>query len=133
MSRIWPIGRGLGCFARSHTHSIDEDQEQAYEKTYNIDGQWDTRDFSRFYNKVEDLYAFNYLTIRSNSGEIKDKERENIRSSFVSRFWRGGGSYVGFYDDLTATAANTNAVEIARVKYASPGEIVLRGDVPHFK
>lgn len=122
---FWPEP---GFFARSHTDPIDDRQISGGERVFKIDGAWEPRDFSRFYNKIEDLYAFLFVTKRIHSGQISRAERGYVRRAIETRFWRGGGSYVGFYDDLSARVQNFNPIRVSSISYASPGQIVFRGE-----
>lgn len=121
----WPLP---GAFSRSHTQPYLGMAEQvATTKTLKIDGTWGANDFSHFYGKTANLYAV-FATLARMEKHADERERSYLRNSIQTRMWRGGGSYVGFYDDLFEHVQALSPLEIARISYASPGELVLRGD-----
>ena len=88
---------------------------------------WGASDFSIFHGKMSDLYALFGVLERLADSAV---ERGFVRQTIQDRFWQGGGSYVGFYDSLVTRnkLLQLMPLEIARIQYASPGELVLRGD-----
>jgi hypothetical protein len=123
----WP---GIGFFARSHTTQFNRPLASGDTQTFKIDGKWGTNDFSIFHAKMSDLYAL-FGVLERLDGSDSAAEQTFIRRTIQERFWRGGGSYVGFYDTLMARnkLLKLMPLEIAKIQYSSPGEIALRGDV----
>ena len=119
----WPAP---GLFSRSHTSPYNLKLfGQTSVETFKIDGTWGPTDFSRFHNKMSDLYAF-FGVLKQLDGAQANDERAYLRNAVQSRFWQGGGSYGGFYDDLIDHLRNP--LEVERIQYASPGVIAFRGD-----
>jgi hypothetical protein len=122
----WPQ---VGFFSRSHTTHFNRSTVIGETKTFKIDGRWGTNDFSHFHGKMSDLYAL-FGVLHRIGGRHKATERGFIRKAIQDRFWRGGGSYLGFYDDLMERnrLLSLTPLEVAKIQYASPGVISLRGD-----
>jgi len=117
-----------GFFARSHTELVEGfDTVEADSYVYNIEGSWDASDFSRFYSNIEDVYSVLVALAKMTSGTVSDKADE-IRQFIEERFWQGGGSYVGFYDSLFDLIRTMFPLRMGKLRYASPGEIEVRGD-----
>lgn len=96
--------------------------------SFAIDGSWDAADFSKFYGKFADLYAFLTVGTRELVQKIPDRSLHGVKSAIRSLGWRGGGSYVGFYDSLFSKIDELSPLRVNRIQYASPGTIELKGD-----
>jgi hypothetical protein len=122
----WPQ---VGFFSRSHTTHFNRPSFEGETERFIIDGRWGTNDFSHFHGKMSDLYAL-FGVFHRIGGTHNAAERGFIRKAIQDRFWRGGGSYLGFYDDLMERnrLLELSPLEVAKIQYASPGEISLRGD-----
>jgi hypothetical protein len=117
-----------GFFARSHTDNlILSESQSSVEHAYAIDGTWAAVDFSRFYGKLADLYAILTVSISAISGSIGDKTIKTIQETIAGYAFRGGGSYVGLYDEAENRVHEFNPLSVRRISYASPGTIVLQG------
>lgn len=123
----WP---NPGFFSRSHTTNFNLPAQSGETRTFKIDGRWRTNDFSHFHSKMADLYALFGVLNRISKAPEGRAERGFIRDTIIERLWQGGGSYVGFYDALFFRNKNLHLspLEVAKIQYASPGELVLRGD-----
>jgi hypothetical protein len=123
----WPQ---IGFFARSHTTSFNLPKTSGSTKTFKIDGRWGANDFSHFHGKMSNLYALFGVLGRLSDGTNDASEKSFIRHTIQERFWQGGGSYVGFYDSLMMRnrTLKLSPLEVAKIQYASPGEIALRGN-----
>lgn len=123
---LWP---GVGIFARSHTTSYLRQKITGTIRKFVIDGKWRTNDFSLFHAKMADLYGLFGVLDRLQSAHGAT-EKAFIETTIRDRFWRGGGSYVGFYDSLIERnkLLKLEPLEVAKIQYASPGEIELRGN-----
>ncbi|MDA9491618.1 hypothetical protein XI08_21675 [Bradyrhizobium sp. CCBAU 11361] len=115
-----------GFFARDHSHPISTTVDQA-RQTFAIDGKWEASDFSRFYSKIADIYAFLFVVGQIRDGEIKQVDLGYVKNTISSYFWQGGGSYVGFYDNIFDRVGLYNPLDVKRISYASPGTIELEG------
>lgn len=122
----WPH---VGFFARSHTTKFNRVAASSALKSYKIDGKWGASDFSHFHAKMSDLYAL-FGVLDRLDGQHSQTEMGFIKKTIQERFWQGGGSYVGFYDSLLSRnrVLNLAPLEVAKIQYASPGEISLRGN-----
>jgi hypothetical protein len=118
-----------GFFARSHTSSYNlRTLENSTVQVFPIDGSWSANDFSHLHGKMADLYAFFGAFNRLDDATVEGQEFDYLRRSIRERFWRGGGSYVGFYDDLLGHVTSIAPLEVERIQYASPGQVAFRGD-----
>jgi hypothetical protein len=115
-----------GFFARDHSHPVSHTIDQA-KQTFAIDGKWEASDFSRFYSKIADIYAFLYVVSQIRGKKLSQVDEGYIKHSIGGYFWKGGGSYVGFYDDIFNRVELYNPLDVARITYASPGVIELEG------
>lgn len=96
--------------------------------SFAIDGSWDAADFSRFYGKFADLYAFLTVGTRELVQRIPEQSLYAVKGAIRSLGWRGGGSYVGFYDSMFSKIDELSPLRVSRIQYASPGTIELKGD-----
>jgi hypothetical protein len=122
-----------GAFARSHTHTFNpRHTEGVTVHRFGIDGNWQANDFSHFHAKIANLYGLFSVLRRLDDVEPEIPERAYMRQLVRERFWRGGGSYVGFYDELYDHIRNLSPLEVESIVYQSPGQIVFRGDAAAF-
>lgn len=117
-----------GFFARNHTEQyLDLDLEVGATQRFNVDGNWDMREFSKFHSHVSDLYALTRsIDIFVDENASIDKKRE-IMDSFVKP-WEGGGSYYGFFRSMAKTGGRASRPDIKAIQWASPGYIDIVGD-----
>jgi hypothetical protein len=122
----WPA---IGIFSRSHTSLFNRERAITTLKSYKIDGKWDAADFSHFYGKMSDLYSL-FAVLTRFDGSNAPGERAFFAAALRERLFRGGGSYIGFYDDMNSQNAKHKLppLEVSRIQYASPGLLDLRGD-----
>src|ERR1700730_7213311 len=117
-----------GMFSRTHTTQYNiRTIPGTVSHVFKIDGNWEARDISYFHTKITNLYAL-FSSLNKLDGGDADEEREFVRNLIQERFWRGGGSYVGFYDDLYDHIRIANPLAVESIQYNSPGQIVFRGD-----
>lgn len=115
-----------GFFSRSH-EKIDLVQQitpNALE-TFNIDGSWELGEFSKFYGQFEDVYYICRDLDRYNDGSTSPKTRDDISKAF-NRPWRGGGSYVSFYDKIANDNQYENKLLVSGIQYNSPGYVKVK-------
>lgn len=115
----------------SRNHTIDYGVSAFASETlasFAIDGSWDASDFSRFYGKFADLYAFLTIGTKRLVSEIPASALAAIKTAISSAGWRGGGSYVGFYDAMFSRIDQLSPLRVNRIQYASPGTIELKGN-----
>lgn len=118
----WP---DRGFFSVAHTENIRENPTTVSSQIFNIDGNWSTSDFSSFYGKMSDTYAIFIADDEFSSDN--DTVCNKIKNNVLSRLWRGGGSYSGFYDSLEQNVPSMDPLQVSRIHYSSPGIIELRG------
>lgn len=130
---------GVGLFSRSSSH-VDLwfykafnpvkaiDHAEAAKQVFAIDGKWEASDFSRFYSKIADIYAFLYVVNRDKKNQLSQVDRGYIKHQIGGYFWKGGGSYVGFYDDIFDRVDLYDPLDVSKIAYASPGTIELEGN-----
>jgi len=117
-----------GFFSRSHTELVTGfgvTDNESY--VYKIDGSWDASEFAKFYSNIEDMYSLVVTLTKVSAEKVADTAKE-ISKSIEERLWRGGGSYVGFYDALFDLARSIFPLRMGKLRYASPGEIEVRGN-----
>ena len=95
--------------------------------SFAIDGSWDASDFARFYGKFADLYAFLTVGVSELASQIPQEALQSVKRVIQSLAWRGGGSYVGFYDSMFSKVDELSPLRVNRIQYASPGTIELKG------
>jgi hypothetical protein len=124
--QYWPE---VGFFSRSHTTTFNRAAILTTVRSFKIDGKWAATDFSVFHTKMSDLYAL-FGVLERLKGAHSATERGFVHEAVQQRFWQGGGSYGGFYDSLIERnrALKLAPLEVARIQYASPGEISLSGN-----
>src|SRR5260370_5769193 len=116
-----------GIFSRSHTHHLENEQEDAPHE-FLIDGTWDAQDFSRFYGKIADTYSLTFVVNRLSEGQASPEDKAFLKSSIVERNWQGGGSYLSFYKGVKERASSRYPLRVAGIEYHSPGFIKLAGN-----
>ena len=121
-----------GFFARDHTSDYNVNRVVSNAaKIFSIDGKWDAPDFSRFYAKIADVYAFAILSSSNLKSRLAAPDLEIMRQSIAEYAWKGGGSYRSFYVRLLDAVTSLNPLDVARIQYASPGTIeVVGGNEP---
>jgi len=117
-----------GFWARNHTTPFGS-MSAASDKvaSFAIDGSWDASDFSKFYGKMADLYALLAITSERAASHLTVETRRVAKDAIVSAAWRGGGSYVSFYDRIFSSVFALSPLRVRRIAYASPGHIDLKG------
>ena len=122
----WP---DKGFFAASHTEYLGEQEvEESTAQVFNIDGSWDPIDFSRFYGKISDLYALYFANKKLEDSNTSPESLRRLKGSVLTRLWKGGGSYTGFYRNFSDTFPDMTRLKVNRIEYASPGQIEMLGE-----
>jgi hypothetical protein len=114
-----------GFFSREHhvIKAVAQFVPDAVEK-FDIDGSWELGEFSRFYGQVEDIYYI-FNDIRRFSHPSTSAQTKLAISNALDRPWRGGGSYVGYYDKIANDNAPTAKLRVSGIQYNSPGYVSL--------
>lgn len=115
-----------GFFARDHdrVEVVDEFVADAVE-TFDIDGDWDLGEFSKLYDRIEDVYYILNDIRRFKDPNISANDKETILDAFL-RPWQGGGSYVGFYDRIANDNRPTARLKVGGIQYNSPGYVRIK-------
>lgn len=122
-----PLIPESGFFARSHTAPVVEAATALQTQSFEVDGAWDLNEFSSFYGKVSDLYAFLNGLKNWVNADLSNEFRRKIRDAFLHP-WRGGFSYVAFFDDLFSAQPVEDRLGVRSIQYASPGHIDVDGN-----
>jgi hypothetical protein len=117
-----------GFFAYDHSEPIEETKIAGLvTKRFSTDGKWELADFSEFYGKVSDLYAF-FLSLKKYAdGATPLAQRRRIRETFADAPLRGGSSYVTLYRSLGSTGGYDERLHTGELKYASAGWVDVHG------
>lgn len=117
-----------GFWVRHHTSSA-ESRFAATDQlaSFAIDGAWDASDFSRFYGRAADLYAYMIVSTKDALNKLTGDALGAIQEAIRGQSFRGGGSYVGFYDRIFNRVDALSPLRVRRISYASPGTIDLVG------
>ncbi|MGD1934772.1 MAG: hypothetical protein ACFB0Z_09770 [Candidatus Phaeomarinobacter sp.] len=115
-------------FSRDHTEPDGVSESSLSEQSFGIDGEWELRDFSKFYSQYEDVYSLNWAVSVFDDQSTPAPRRRQIVDSFVKHPWRGGFSYVHFYEQLSNLQQAADRISVDRIQYNSPGVVVINGD-----
>jgi len=115
-------------FASSHTAEYKPmaSKHDALETLY-IDGNWEMEDFGKFSARYRDIYSFEQAIIKLKDVQTSTNQRDKLKSAFQGNLLHGGGSYVSFFKELGEIIPANDRYDLARVQYASPGRVELRG------
>jgi hypothetical protein len=122
-----------GFFSREH-HFIEAIKRQAADsdEQFDIDGSWELGEFSRFYGQVEDIYYMFSDLSQFNDPNTPTNTKTIIANAF-DRPWRGGGSYVGFYDKIANDNQYVAPLRVSGIQYNSPGFVKIRAKKEPFE
>lgn len=118
-----------GLFSRIHNHRIEslERETPKLKQRFLIDGNWEARDFSRFYGKIADAYSLTAIADEDNE-DNDAQDRKFLRDFILDRNFQSGGSYFSFYGVVKESARRDRPLKVAGIEYHSPGYIELVGD-----
>lgn len=119
---LLPEGR---FFASSHTTTYGLLDVATGEQRLLIDGNWDMQEFGAFYQKFADLYSYEqaiHYLLGGAASKIK-----GVVAAFRTKPFRGGSSYMGFFDDLFGLIPFGERPALDGIVYHSPGHVDLRG------
>jgi hypothetical protein len=115
-----------GFFAREHEKiQLVEQFVADAEEQFDIDGSWELGEFSKFYGQVEDIYYIFSDLVRFNDPSVAAPTKQMISKAF-ERPWRGGGSYVAFYDKIANDNAPIAKLKVSGIRYHSPGYVAVK-------
>lgn len=120
-------------FASDHTEDYALDGAGfSYVQRYLVDGKWDVAEFSKFHRNLSDLYALSKSVEIFEDQAVPLEQRRKIMDSFVQP-WRGGGSYVSFFQEITRSGGRQNKPVVDAIQWASPGHMDMLGDQASFE
>lgn len=121
-----------GLFANHHTSDYSAIEIKSYSRQrFNVDGQWDMKEFSKFHSYISDLYAVTRgIDIFVDEDQSLDVRRK-VMESFVKP-WEGGGSYFGFFKSLSKAGGAEYRPRVGAIQWASPGYIDVVGNEDSF-
>ncbi|MCJ2104911.1 hypothetical protein MKK70_05855 [Methylobacterium sp. E-041] len=116
-------------FASNHTEEDENETENAEDKEkILVDGEWDMPDFGTFYSRYADVYYFASSVSEYEDDETPKDLKVSIESAYREKAFRGGFSYVHFYNSLAANRGRRQRLGIDEMQYASPGFINISGE-----
>lgn len=120
-------------FSRSHTEDDPEEEaDRTTTQTLFVDGEWDMPDFGQFYNRYSDVYYFLGATSAFSDATVALERKRSIQEMFIETPFRGGFSYVNFYDQLVHHVPRAERLRMDKIKYESPGYVNVNGDEETF-
>ncbi len=110
-----------GLFSRGHDpiEEVIRTVPNSVEK-FTIDGSWDFSEFQKFYGHLEDIYYIFNRIEKFNAPGTSRKEKADLSHAFL-RPYRGGGSYLGLYNNIANDNEAESRLRMSKVKYESPG------------
>ncbi len=125
-----------GFFARDHTETISHStlgvspsRTSTDEYVVDIDGNWEFPEFSSFGEKMSGVYSFLHAVNTLSELPVRPitEQKSRLEETFNVHPWRGGFSYVNFYEDLYFSIEKVDRLNVREIAYASPGHITLEG------
>lgn len=121
-----------GFFARDHNREYTFVKQPSFTHEIPIDGQWKMGEFQEFYSRYADVYVFQEA-VRSVENLPTPSIPANYLSAFRGKPFRGGSSYLSFFNDLKSVLPYHERPHLAAVQWASPGEISIKGSKDLFE
>lgn len=115
-------------FSTSHTHDLAEAITPLGVERLDVDGEWDMPDFGDFYSRYSDVYYFLAATHAFADSNRSELSRKHIKQAFMSKPFKGGFSYVHLYSALPAGIGRQERLRMDKIKYESPGYVLVHGD-----
>lgn len=114
-------------FSSHHTEDYKIPGRARDDQKLFIDGEWEMPELGRFQSKYSDVYAFIAAAENWQNDQRSHEERREIREVFLDRPFKGGFSYVHFYDDLVKILPRDEKLGLDSITYNSPGEVNIVG------
>jgi hypothetical protein len=112
-------------FVTAHTSDYGIEAEVGGEQRLLIDGHWDMQEFGSFYQKFADLYSYEQAIKYIEDADTTKVDK--VQRAFSSKPFKGGSSYMGFFDDLFEIIPSKERPSLDGIEYHSPGFVDLRG------
>jgi len=120
-------------FASDHTEKYSLDGTNFnFSQRYLVDGKWEVAEFSKFHRNLSDLYALNRSVDSFKDESTSLEQKRQIMESFIQP-WKGGGSYVSFFKEITRSGGRANKPVVDAIQWASPGHMDILGDKNSFE
>ena len=114
-------------FVHHHTEDMGGFAAPTDVQTFDIDGKWELNDFSKLYSRYSDVYSF-LLALEKYEDQTAPRDiRRIVVDTFLDQPFKGGFSYVNFFDQLTAAQNDNERLSIKSMQYASPGTVEVKG------
>lgn len=115
-----------GFFSREHDPiDVAKHFSADAEERFDIDGSWELNEFSRFYTQVEDIYYMFADLGRFEDPNVSAQTKQLITKAF-DKPWRGGGSYLSFYQNIANDNLPTAPLKVSGIQYNSPGYVAIK-------
>jgi hypothetical protein len=85
-------------------------------------------ELGRFQSKYSDVYAFIAAAENWKNPSRSHEMKRDIREIFMDKPFKGGFSYVHFYDELVKALPRDERLGLESINYASPGQVNIVGD-----
>lgn len=119
-------------FSSFHTEELPLAPTATDEEILVVDGEWDMPEFGNFYQRYSDIYAFIAAIKNWNSAEVAPEAKRGISTTFRTKPFQGGFSYVHFFQELNERVQRTQRLGLDKIQYASPGTVEIRGEADLF-
>jgi hypothetical protein len=115
-------------FAEFHTEELEVDPLAKGEEVLIVDGEWDMPEFGTFYQRFADVYAFIAATKNYIDKTVDREIKQGIAATFMTKPFKGGFSYVYFFQELVEKLMRSQRLGLEKISYASPGTVEIRGE-----
>ncbi|WP_054006297.1 hypothetical protein [Cypionkella psychrotolerans] len=112
-------------FVTAHTSKYGISDAIGKEQRLLIDGHWDMQEFGSFYQKFADLYSYSQAV--EYISDPNSQKISQVQKAFSSKPFKGGSSYMGFFNDLFEIIPSNQRPSLEGIEYHSPGWVDLRG------
>ncbi|MBY5399760.1 hypothetical protein HFN01_33750 [Rhizobium leguminosarum] len=115
-------------FAEFHTEELQVDPLAKGEEVLVVDGEWDMPEFGTFYQRYSDVYAFIAAVRNYGDHAVAKDVKQGIAATFMTKPFKGGFSYVHFFQELVEKLMRSQRLGLEKISYASPGTVEIRGE-----
>lgn len=120
-------------FSSNHTEPDDEGPQDQDSEVLYVDGEWDMPDFGKFYSRYADVYYFLSSANEYEDADTPAKLKDGIADAFRDKAFKGGFSYVHFFEALASNRGRNQRLGVDEIQYASPGHINVNGEREAFE
>jgi hypothetical protein len=116
-----------GFFSTDHTEEFRLYDRADDVKRLDLAGQWELQDFGAFQQRYSGVYAFAACLGILRVGRYAADVGASIRSAFLGKPLRGGGSYGSLFSDLQECIPSSDRLRLDKIKKESPGSMQMKG------